>query len=199
MLCSFLPCIRVNQPQLYICPLPLEPPSTSHRSPPVQDVTEHQVSCSKSCVTGSSLCYTAASHQLSTSHVVMYVFQCYSQLVPPSPYPAVSISLFSISESVFLSANRFISTFDFTQVGSSENTGKTLQLAAGPEAMALLTGGAALRAGTIRTKRARALYINTHFLGVNFIHTSTVNEILHALKACSSVYYGRIMFWATLF
>ena len=72
-------------------------------------------------------------------------------------------------------------------------------MAAGPEAMALLTGGAALRAGTIRTKRARALYINTHFLGVNFIHTSTVNEILHALKACSSVYYGRIMFWATLF
>lgn len=123
-----------------------------------------------------------------------------TQIIPPFPSPTVSLSLFSISESVFLSANSFINTLDFTLSWKLRKYREASPAGCRSRSYGLLTGGAALRAGTITTKRARALYINTHFLGVNFIHTSTVNEILHTLKACSSVYYeSRIMFWAALF
>ena len=53
VLCWFLPC--TNQPELYICLLPLEPPS----HPP-----SHPSRSSQSVRLG-SLCYTATSHQLS--------------------------------------------------------------------------------------------------------------------------------------
>ena len=41
MLCSFLPCINRNQPQVYTCRFPLELPPTSHTIPLLQIVSEH--------------------------------------------------------------------------------------------------------------------------------------------------------------
>ena len=49
----------------------------------------------------SSLCRTAASHQPSVLYMVMHMFKCYCQFIPPSPFPAVSISLLSTSASLF--------------------------------------------------------------------------------------------------
>ena len=43
VLCQLLPFINMNQPQVYICPLPLEPPSHLPPIPSLQVVTEHQV------------------------------------------------------------------------------------------------------------------------------------------------------------
>ena len=65
ILCWPLPYISINQPQVYICPLPPEPhlpfPTPSHLS-----------RLSES--TGLSwLCHTANSHLLSILHMVMYV------------------------------------------------------------------------------------------------------------------------------
>ena len=80
LLCWFLPYTNVNQPQVCICPLPLEPPS----HPPTPS---HPSRLSQS--TGlSSLHHTANSNQLSVLHMVMYMFQCYSlnsSHVLPSP------------------------------------------------------------------------------------------------------------------
>ena len=68
ILCWLLP-YNVNQSQVYICPLPSESLPTSTPS--------HSSRLSES--TGwSSLSYAANSHGLSTSHIVMYMFQCYS-------------------------------------------------------------------------------------------------------------------------
>lgn len=48
----------------------------------------------------SSLCYTAAAHWLSISHMGVYVGQCCSQFIPPLSFPAVPTSLFSKSVSI---------------------------------------------------------------------------------------------------
>ena len=50
----------------------------------------------------SSLQHTASSQWLSVLYMVMYMFQCYSQSVPPSPCPTVSTCLFSMSASLLL-------------------------------------------------------------------------------------------------
>ena len=50
----------------------------------------------------SSLCHTANSHWLSILHIVMYMFPCCSQFVPPSPSHTVSTRLFFMSESPLL-------------------------------------------------------------------------------------------------
>ena len=82
-MCWSLPYINVNQPQVYICPLHLEPlsylppfptPLGCHRAPDLY-----------------SLHHTANPHWLSILHTVMYRFPCYSPsssnpLLPP-PYP----------------------------------------------------------------------------------------------------------------
>ena len=63
ILCWFLPYINMNQPQVYICALPLEP--SSHLSPP-----SHPSRLSQN--TGlSSLYHTANSHWLSILHIVV--------------------------------------------------------------------------------------------------------------------------------
>ena len=82
MLCWFLPCINMNQPQVYICPLPLEPLSSSH---PLQ--------CHRA-LNLSSLRHTANPHWLSILHMVIFMSQCY----PPdfSPFSTVSTSLFTM-------------------------------------------------------------------------------------------------------
>ena len=50
----------------------------------------------------SSLCYTVASHLLSTWHTVLCVFSALCLIVLPPPPHAVSTSLFSVSASLFL-------------------------------------------------------------------------------------------------
>ena len=64
--CCFLSSINMNQPQVYLCPLPLEPPSPPHPSRLLQRPGLN------------SLSHTANSHWLSILHMVMYMFQCYS-------------------------------------------------------------------------------------------------------------------------
>ena len=70
MLCCFLPYINRSQPQVYICPLPLEPPS---HFPPHPNPSRLSQSTALS-----SLLHTAKSHWLSLLHTVMYMFQCCS-------------------------------------------------------------------------------------------------------------------------
>ena len=70
MLCCFLPYINRSQPQVYICPLPLEPPS---HLPPHPNPSRLSQSTALS-----SLLHTAKSHWLSLLHTVMYMFQCCS-------------------------------------------------------------------------------------------------------------------------
>ena len=77
MLCWFLPYININQPQVYICPFLLEPPSYSIS--PLQVVREHQ---------GQFPVLLAASHQL--------------LLVKQSPY-ALSSAPLRVTQMVVLS------------------------------------------------------------------------------------------------
>ena len=72
ILCWFLPCINMNQPQVYIGSLP----PMSHPSKLSQGVVL------------SSLCYTENPHWLSILHTVMCMFPCYAlhsshPLLPP--------------------------------------------------------------------------------------------------------------------
>ena len=98
MLCWFLLYNKVNQLYVYIIsslldlpPTPLSHPSRSSQSTEL-----------------SPLCSPEASHQLSVSHMVVYICQCYSLFIPPSPSPTVFTCLFSTSVSLFLPGNRFI-------------------------------------------------------------------------------------------
>ena len=108
MLCQFLLYNEVNQLYVYIYPhipslLSLSPTLLSHPSRSSQSIKLI------------SLCYTAASHQLSILHLVVYIRRCYSftssQLPhPPHPCPQVHslcLRLYSCP------APRFIRTFFF--------------------------------------------------------------------------------------
>ena len=67
---------NMNQPQVCVCPLPLELPSTP----------SHPAALSQS--TGlSSLPHTADSHWLPTLHLVPYTFQCYALKSSHPPLP----------------------------------------------------------------------------------------------------------------
>ena len=101
MLCWFLLYNNMNQLYVYIYPLPLEPPS----HPP----TSHPSRISQSTKL-SSLCCIAASHQLSTLHMVVYICQCYSLNSSHSPFPAVSTSPSLLLHLYSCPANRFICT-----------------------------------------------------------------------------------------
>ena len=97
----FLPCINMNQPQVYICPLPLEPPSLL--PPPPTPASCHRVPGLSSCV------MIANSHWLSILCMVVHMFLCYSLHLPhPLLPPPVSASLFSMSVSHCCPANRLI-------------------------------------------------------------------------------------------
>ena len=75
--------LNMNQPKVYICPLPLKPPS--HLPPPLLHPR-----LSQSTHLG-FLHHTANSHQLSPLYMVMYMFQHYSlkssHLLCPTLYP----------------------------------------------------------------------------------------------------------------
>ena len=80
MLCQLLLYDKVNQLYVYIYLLTLGP--LSHPTP-----TSHPSKSSQSTKL-SYLCYTAASHQLSILHMVVYMCQCYS-LSSSHPCPQV--------------------------------------------------------------------------------------------------------------
>ena len=63
-------CINMNQPQVYICSLPLEPPLPL---PPYPTPLGGDRALGLS-----SQHHTANSHWLSVLHMVMYMFQCFS-------------------------------------------------------------------------------------------------------------------------
>ena len=69
ILYSFLPYINMNQPRVYICPFPPEPPPTSHPSPPLWSPPSTGLS---------SPCHTANSHWAFILHMVVYIFPCSS-------------------------------------------------------------------------------------------------------------------------
>ena len=70
ILCLFLPYINMNQPQVYICPFPLEPPSHLPFHP-------KSLGCHKAPDL-SSLSHTANSHWLSVLHMVIQILSCCS-------------------------------------------------------------------------------------------------------------------------
>ena len=85
ILCWFLPYININQPQAYVCPLPLEPPTplSCHRAPDL-----------------SSLRHIVNFYQLSSfTYGNIYAAVPLSQFLPPSPSLSVSTSLLSMSAS----------------------------------------------------------------------------------------------------
>ena len=79
ILCWLLPHIIMNQPQVHIYLLPLEPPSISHSTPPLELVTEYSVelpvSQSKFPL---AVCFTYGN---------VYVSMLLSQFVPPLSFP----------------------------------------------------------------------------------------------------------------
>ena len=90
----FLPYIHMNQPRVYMCSSSwpsLPPPSPSHPSGSSQCTSpEHPVSCIE---TGLVIYFTYNIH----------VSKLFSQIIPPSPSPRGSKSLFFISVSLLLS------------------------------------------------------------------------------------------------
>ena len=97
MLCQFLLYNSVNQLNVKIYLLPLEPPCHFPPIPPVQVITEHHLELP---VLHSSfplgICFT---------HGTVFMSVLFFQLIPPSPSPAVSTSSFSMSASLFLPCN----------------------------------------------------------------------------------------------
>ena len=83
-MCSFLPLISVNQPWVYSCSLPSEPPPT------------HPSRLSQSPVSG-SLCHTANSLWLSVLHMAVWMFpHCFS-IHPTLSFPdCVHMSVFDV-------------------------------------------------------------------------------------------------------
>ena len=78
-MCRFLPCSNMNQPYMYVCPLPREPPSHRHPHPTLLDC--------HGAPALNSLRHTANSHWLSVLH--MYV--CFSAALnsPTLFFPSV--------------------------------------------------------------------------------------------------------------
>ena len=79
-MCWFLQNINMNQPKVYICPLPPEPPS--HLPPHPAPLGCHRA------LGLSSLRRTENSHWLSILHIVVCMFQCYS---PNSSHPLLPL------------------------------------------------------------------------------------------------------------
>ena len=104
MLCWFLPYNSVNQPQVYMCPLPLGLPSYLP--------TPSHLSGSSLSPGLSSLCYTTTSPQPSILHVVMYMFQCYTLKSSHPLLPLLCLQVYSLCLCLyFCPENRFISAW----------------------------------------------------------------------------------------
>ena len=94
-MCRSLPDINMNQSQVCMCPLPLETPSPLLPPPTPTD-------CHRAPDL-SFLHHTANFHWLpNCTYGNVYVSTLPSQFIPPSPSPAMSTSLFSMSASLLL-------------------------------------------------------------------------------------------------
>ena len=115
----FLPCINMNQPRVYTCPLPPEPPS--HRTPHPTPLGCHRAPGSD------SLRHAANPRWLPGVHMVMHLFQrcCLSPSNPllPSLCPHVSSPCPSLH---CCPACRFISTIWSVQVSERRVAGRTM-------------------------------------------------------------------------
>ena len=106
VLCWVLPYVSMNQPQVYLCPLPApEPASHPLPTPPL--------GCHRAVTGPSSVCLPAGSHLLSVLRVVMCLFPGWSlnsshPLLPPL-CPQVCSTLYVLCLHCY-PANRFIST-----------------------------------------------------------------------------------------
>ena len=104
MLCQFLPLVDMSQPQVYIYPLPLEPPS--HLPPHLTPLGCHRAPGL------SFLDHTTNSHWLSILHMVMYMFQCYSLNLSLLLLPTLCSQVSSLCLHLHCCLpNRFIGTF----------------------------------------------------------------------------------------
>ena len=83
ILCWFLPCINMSQPQVYKCPLPLELPSHLLAHPPPPVVTEHRFEL---------LCHTAVP-DLPVLHPTLCAFQHHSLYSPPTASASLYICI----------------------------------------------------------------------------------------------------------
>ena len=91
ILCRFLPHINMNQPQVSVGPLPLEPPSTSHPVPPLWVVRERRFGFPESY---------SEFPVVVVLRMVVCVFPALS-FVPPSPPRTVSTCWVSTCASLF--------------------------------------------------------------------------------------------------
>ena len=89
MLCWFLPSINMNQPQVYICPLPLKPPIPPPR-------------LSQSTGFGFPASYSKFPLAIYFTYGNVYVSVLLSQVISPSPSLSVTLSLFFMSVSPLL-------------------------------------------------------------------------------------------------
>ena len=93
-MCWFLPYIDMNQPWVYVSPIlnRFPPPSPSHLSG-LSQCTGFE--CPVSCIKlGLAICFTYGN---------IHVSMLFSQIIPPSPSPTESESLFYTSVSLLLS------------------------------------------------------------------------------------------------
>ena len=102
ILCWLLPYNKMNKSQIQICSLPPEPPP---------DFPPHPTPLGCHRALGWAPCVgTAAFHQLSILHMVMYIYPCYFfQFVQPSPTHTISKVCSLCLHHYSCPANRFIS------------------------------------------------------------------------------------------
>ena len=93
-LCWFLPYIIMNQPQVYTCPLPPEPPPGSLHIPPLYVGTEHWIELLVS--------HSKFPLAIYFTYGNVYASKLFSQLITLFPSCTVSTSLFSMSASPLL-------------------------------------------------------------------------------------------------
>ena len=94
ILCWFLPYIIMNQPQVYTCLLPPEPPPISLPIPPLYVSTEHWIELPVS--------HSKFPLAIYFTYGNVYASKLFSQLITLFPSCTVSTSLFSMSASPLL-------------------------------------------------------------------------------------------------
>jgi len=105
----FLPYINLNRPQVYVCPhlilKPLPSPSPPHPSRLFQSTS---FGCPASCIKLALVIYF--------TYGDVYASMLFFQIIPPSPSPTESKSLFLMSVSPLLPAYRIIGTIFLNSV-----------------------------------------------------------------------------------